>query len=78
MSNEVVVIRTFSTELEASIAKAELDNAGIHSLLLTSNSGVDVAGNQHLQLSHGVGLAVLQRDADTAHAILEAGLSDGG
>jgi hypothetical protein len=72
MANEVVVIRTFSTELEANIAKAELDNAGIHSLLLAGDGG-DPKPQPHLQLSHGIGLAVLQRDAETAEAILTAG-----
>jgi hypothetical protein len=70
MSNEVIVIRTFSTELEANIARAELENAGIHAILLSSGEGGDVTAHPHLQLSHGIGLAVLQRDADKAEAIL--------
>jgi hypothetical protein len=73
MANDVVVIRTFSTELEANIAKAELDNAGIHSLLLSSGEDRQSQQHPHLQLSHGIGLAVLQRDAETAEAILTAG-----
>jgi hypothetical protein len=75
MSNDVVVIRTFGTELEANIAKAELDNAGIHSILLTSGDAGDVTAHQNLQLSHPIGLAVLQRDAETAEAILGTGSS---
>ncbi|CAN5718700.1 hypothetical protein BH23GEM8_BH23GEM8_11770 [soil metagenome] len=76
MENAVVVIRTFSTELEASVAKAELDKAGIHSLLLSSDAGAEQMPQPHLQLSHGIGLAVLARDAETAEAILSVGPSD--
>jgi hypothetical protein len=76
MENEVVVIRTFGTELEANMAKAELDNAGIHSLLLSADAGAERMPQPHLQLSHGVGLAVLERDAEAAEAILSAGRSD--
>ncbi|MBA2670687.1 MAG: hypothetical protein H0U67_09975 [Gemmatimonadetes bacterium] len=76
MDNEVVVIRTFSTELEASVAKAELDRAGIHSLLLSSDAGAERLPQPHLQLSHGIGLAVLVRDAETAEAILTMGRSE--
>jgi hypothetical protein len=76
MANEVVVIRTFSTELEASVAKAELDRAGIHSLLLASEAGSERMPKPHLQLSHGIGLAVLERDAETAETILSLGRSE--
>jgi hypothetical protein len=76
MENEVVVIRTFSTELEANVAKAELDKAGIHSLLLSSDAGAEQTPQPHLQLSHGIGLAVLARDAETAEAILTTGRSE--
>jgi hypothetical protein len=76
MANDVVVIRTFSTELEANIAKAELDNAGIHSLLMSAGGGEQTANQPHLQLTHGIGLGVLQRDAETAEAILSAGRTD--
>ena len=72
MSNEVIVIRTYSTELEANIARSELENAGIQSLLLTSGEGLDVTAHPHLQLSHAIGLAVLQRDAEKAEAVLSA------
>jgi len=72
MENEVVVIRTFGTELEASIAKAELDQAGIQSLLLSSASGGEPKPQPHLQLNHEIGLAVVQRDAEAAEAILTA------
>lgn len=78
MSNEVVVIRTFGTDLEANLAKAELDNAGIHSLLLTSGEGDGGGTHPNLQLSHGIGLAVLQRDADKAEAVLSTRPTDEG
>ncbi|CAN5818862.1 hypothetical protein BH23GEM6_BH23GEM6_08580 [soil metagenome] len=70
MDNAVVVIRTFGTELEANIAKAELDQAGIQSLLLSAGDGGEAKPQPHLQLSHGIGLAVVQRDAEAAEAIL--------
>lgn len=72
MSNEVVVIRTFGTELEANLAKAELDNAGLHSLLLSASEEENNGPHANLRLSHGIGLAVLRRDAETAEAILNA------
>jgi len=78
MANEVIVIQTFSTELEASVAKADLDRAGIHSMLLSSDAGSEGVPQPHLQLSHGIGLAVLERDAETALTILAMGRSEPG
>jgi len=76
MENDVVVIRTFGTELEANIAKAELDHAGIQSLLLSAGDGGESKTQPHLQLSHGIGLAVVVRDAEAAEAILRASRSE--
>ncbi len=61
MSNDLVVIRAYADECAADAAQAELQNAGIHSLLLAGGTPGTGAG---------IGLAVHQRDVILAEAVL--------
>lgn len=64
MAGELVVIRTYRTDLEAEIARLSLDAAGIPSLVLSDGTaGV----HPHLQFARGVRVAV--READVADAL---------
>lgn len=68
MSEEMVVIRSFTNELEAGMARAELEASGIPSLIVTD---VATSGATPLQLGgQGVHLVVHQRNLKAAEAAL--------
>lgn len=76
MTEEMVVVRMFSSELEASVARAELEASGIQALLLSA----DAAGGEfpNLQFAQTVHLAVHRRDAEKAEAVLSSRGPDAG
>jgi hypothetical protein len=67
MSETLVVIRTFESLLQADEAQIELLNAGIQSLLLSDESA---SFNPMASIQEAIALAVHQRDADVACALL--------
>jgi hypothetical protein len=67
MSENLVVIRTFGSLLQADEAQIELLNAGIYSLLLSDDSFLRTSSAGVID---PVALAVHQRDADVADAVL--------
>lgn len=68
MSESLVIIRTFGEYLDADEAQVELLSAGIYSLLFTEET--ERAAPPPAE--HGIALAVHQRDADIAEAVLVA------
>jgi hypothetical protein len=67
MSESLVAIRTFGNLLEADEAQAELLAAGIYSLLFADDQASLYPGRRG---ATGIVLAVHQRDADIAEAVL--------
>jgi hypothetical protein len=67
MSESLVVIRTFGSLLQADEAQIELLNAGIYSLLLSDDS---TRKPPSIVPIDPVALAVHQRDAEVADAVL--------
>lgn len=67
MSERLVVIRSFSNEFEAHLARAELEGAGIDSQLLSDGTG---GVHPHLQFSRGIRIAVRESDAEAARELL--------
>jgi hypothetical protein len=65
MSDSLVVIRNFGNLLQADEAQIELLNAGIYSLLMSDETGIDALNGRY-----GIALAVHRRDAEVAHAVL--------
>lgn len=69
MTEEMVIVRMFNNELEASVARAELAATGIQAIVLADAGGGDFPT---LQFANSVHLAVHRRDADKAEAVLSA------
>ena len=69
MSDDIIVIRTFSTEVEAQLAQAALAADGIPSIVLPDNAGGMLPV---LQVLFPVRLAVRSEDADVARQVLDA------
>lgn len=69
MSEEMVIIRRYNSELEANLARAELEAASVHCLILSDAGGGEAP---HLQFANGVHLAVHRRDVEAAEGILSA------
>jgi len=68
MSEEVVVLRTFATEIEARMAQQVLRESSVKSFVFKD----DVGGMEpQLQLTGGVRLVVNRSDAERAHQILK-------
>jgi hypothetical protein len=68
MSDSMVVVQTFSSEVEAQMAKGRLESAGIESMV----SSDDCAGmHPHLQRAYGVKLLVFEENLEQAQEILE-------
>ena len=68
MSDDITVIRTYSTEVEAQLAQAALAADGIPSIVLPDNAGGMLPV---LQVLFPVRLAVRSEDAETARQILD-------
>lgn len=69
MADDVVVIRTFGSEIEAQLAQAALAADGIPSIVLPDNAGGMLP---MLQVLFPVRLAVRAEDAEAALAALDA------
>jgi Putative prokaryotic signal transducing protein len=68
MSERVVILRTFSNEIDASMAQQLLRESGVKSFVLKD----DVGGMEpQLQLTAGVRLLVIGADAERAHQLLK-------
>ena len=73
MSDTMIVVHSFTSELEAQMARGRLESAGIESLV----SSDDCAGlHPHLQGVYGVKLLVFEKDLEQAKEILEIDTSD--
>ena len=67
MSEDQVVLRVFSNEIEAGMSKQVLQESGVKAFVFKD----DVGGMEpQLQLTGGVRLLVNRTDADRAHEIL--------
>ena len=69
MSDDVVVLKVFSSEIEAGMARQVLQDAGVNSFIFKDDAG---GMEPHLQRTSGVRLLVNRVDAESAHQILEA------
>ncbi len=67
-SGGLFVIRTFSNEMEASIAEATLEANGIPSSVMTDSAGGTLPW---LNTLHPVRLVVRESDVDLANAVLD-------
>lgn len=68
-SGQIVVLRTFATEVEAEIARAVLEAHGIPALVLHNDAG---GMYPSLTFVHGVRLMVRREDARVALMLLDA------
>ena len=68
MSDEPVVIKTFSNETDAEMANQMLQESGVRAFIFKDDAG---GMEPHLQLSGGVRLVVTRGDAERAHQILQ-------
>lgn len=63
----LIVVRSYSSEMDAQLAKSRLDAAGIFSAIFKD----DVGGTRpYLQLTEGVRLMVRKSEFDQASAVL--------
>ena len=69
MSDDVVVLKVLSSEIEAEIAQQVLQNSGVNAFLFKDDAG---GMEPHLQRTSGVRLLVNRVDAESAHQILQA------
>ena len=69
MSDEVVVLKVFSSEIEAEMARQVLQDGGVNAFIFKDDAG---GMEPHLQRTSGVRLLVNRVDAETAQQILEA------
>lgn len=70
MSEELYVIRTFSTDVDASLAEAVLDANGIPSTLISDTAGGTMPW---LNALHPIRLMVRASDVEAAVALLDGG-----
>jgi hypothetical protein len=68
VNNDIIVIATFGSEIEASIAQASLDAAGIDSILLRDDAAGIIPSMSFLK---GVRVAVRRGDAEEARKQLQ-------
>jgi hypothetical protein len=68
MSEEIVVIKIFSAEIEATMAQQVLEESGVRSFVFKDDAG---GMEPHLQRTGGVRLVVNRPDAERAVEILQ-------
>ena len=69
MSDDVVVLKVFSSEIEAGMARQVLQDGGVNAFIFKDDAG---GMEPHLQRTAGVRLLVNRVDAESADQILEA------
>jgi hypothetical protein len=67
MPEEVVVLKVFTNEMDASMARDVLQDEGVTAFVFKDDSG---GMEPHLQRTNGVSLMVSAADVQRAHAIL--------
>ena len=67
MSEEVVVLKVFTNDLDATMARDVLQDEGVTAFVFKDDSG---GMEPHLQRTNGVSLMVSAADAQRAHQIL--------
>ena len=73
MSDEVIVIKTFSNETDATMAKQVLQESGVRAFVLKDDAG---GMEPHLQRTTGVRLVINRADMERASEILRTLDSD--
>lgn len=68
MSEEVVAIKTFSNETDATMAQQMLQQSGVKAFVFKDDAG---GMEPHLQRTIGVRLVVNRADAERAYEILQ-------
>lgn len=68
MPDEVIVIKTFSDEIDAAMAQQMLEGYGVRAFVLKDDAG---GMEPHLQRTGGVRLVVNQADQERAKEILQ-------
>jgi putative signal transducing protein len=68
MSDEVVVIKIFSNETDATMAQQVLQESGIRAFVSKDDAG---GMEPHLQRTSGVRLVVNRTDIEVAHELLQ-------
>jgi hypothetical protein len=67
--SEMIVLKVFTSEIDAKMAQEALQNSGVKSFVFKD----DVGGMEpQLQLTAGVRLLVSDADAERAHQLLES------
>jgi len=69
MSDEVVVLKVFSSEIEAAMAQQVLQDGGVAAFIFKDDAG---GMEPHLQRTSGTRLLVNRADAESALKILAA------
>ena len=73
MSDEPIVVKTFSNETEAEMAQQLLDGAGVRAFVFKDDAG---GMEPQLQASGGVRLMVRATDAERARDVIKKIVSD--
>lgn len=68
MPEEIIVIKMFSSEIDAAIAQQVLEESGVRAFVFKDDAG---GMEPHLQRTSGVRLVVNRVDAERAHEILQ-------
>jgi len=68
MSNEIAVLRIYSSEMEAIMAQQVLEGSGVTAYVFSDDAG---GMEPHLQRTSGVRLVVSRSDVERASEILE-------
>jgi Putative prokaryotic signal transducing protein len=68
-TDDLVVVRTFNTAIDAELAKSALDAADVDSFIQTDDAG---GMRPHLAFAQGARLIVRAEDRDRATSILDA------
>jgi hypothetical protein len=67
MPEETVVLKVFTTDTDAKMARDVLNDEGIKAFVFKDDGGTE----PHLQRTRGVRLVVTPDDAERAHKVLE-------